>query len=387
MLKTNKLLKIVVINTMIFVVLLKIVDLFLQEDDQPNKINVERKINLKEFSPDIDFWLTPDDHYLTGTENLTQKPYRVRTDANGYIIGPDDFLSKTDSIEIFFFGGSTTECEFVDEEKRFPYLVGQILSQKIGKRITVRNAGVSGKNTVLCTLDLISKGIPLNPKIVVLMENINDLSHLTKTANYWKGPGSRSILIEHSINEDSNELYNIFRSIKNIICPNIYNRMINLLLTPQEADAIPVDEWEGFRNYNSSNYLDIEKQYANAILSFISLAKVYNIEVVLMTQFNRINLKDNFIADLYHKNMDNFINGSFENEKLDFGTFVNFYTMFNEKIRDISKREDLLLIDLADSIPSTKKYIYDAVHLNNAGSLLAAEIIAREIGSKFYQLN
>jgi len=163
--------------------------------------------------------------------------------------------------------------------------------------------------------------------------------------------------------------------------------MINLLLTTQEADAIPVDEWEGFRNYNSSDYRDIEEQYADAILSFISFAKVYNIEVVLMTQFNRINLKDNFIADLYRKNLDNFINGSFENEKLDFGTFVNLYTMFNEKIRDIAKKEDLLLIDLADSIPSNKKYIYDAVHLNNAGSLLAAEIIAREIGSKFYQLN
>jgi len=46
--------------------------------------------------------------------------------------------------------------------------------------------------------------------------------------------------------------------------------------------------------------------------------------------------------------------GSFDNEKLDFETFVNLYAMFNEKIRDIAKREGLLLIDLAESIPSNK---------------------------------
>jgi len=114
----------------------------------------------------------------------------------GFIIGPDDFMNKNDSIEINFFGGSTTECLFVDEEKRFPYLVGEMLSKKIGKQIIVRNAGVSGKNTMDLTLDFIIRGIPLHPRIVILMENVNDLSQLMYTGSYFEGPNTRAIILE-----------------------------------------------------------------------------------------------------------------------------------------------------------------------------------------------
>jgi lysophospholipase L1-like esterase len=371
MVKIRKLLKIIGINTIILLVLIKIVDLFLPERNISTIQNNIQVIKLAEHLPNADFTIIPIDDYIAKTENLIQKPYRVRTDSNGFIIGPNNIINKNDSIEIIFFGGSTTECLFVDEENRFPYLVGEILSKKNGKQIIVRNAGVSGRNTIKSTIDLIGRGIPLHPRIVVLMENVNDLSQLVHTGSYFEGPNTRAIFLE-SEPEPEKPYHQIFRSLKNIVFPNLYRLLKSII----RHETTTIDEWEGWKLDRKIDYYYIEKQYTNAILSFINFARVYNIEVVLMTQCNRMNLNDSFI-----------VNDSFNaNNRLPPELF-NYYALFNEKIRDIARGEGILLIDLADRIPSNSNYIYDAVHLNNAGSVLAAEIIAEEIESKFYKLN
>ena len=106
MVKIRKLLKIIGINIIILLVLIKIVDLFLQEESTSDFRFNNRLVKLVEHLPNADFTLIPDDNYIAGTENLIQKPYRLRTDSMGFIIGPDDFMNKNDSIEINFFGGS-----------------------------------------------------------------------------------------------------------------------------------------------------------------------------------------------------------------------------------------------------------------------------------------
>jgi hypothetical protein len=371
MVKIRNLLKIIGINIIILLGLIKIVDLFLNEKEENNsdfQFN-NRLVRLVEHLPNADFTLIPVDDYITGSENLIQKPYRLRTDTNGFIIGPKDLMNKNDSIEILFFGGSTTECLFVDEEKRFPYLVGEILSKKIGKRLIVRNAGVSGKNVMTSTLDLICRGIPLHPRIIVLMENINDLSQLMYAGSYYKGPTTRAFFSE---SKPERTYYKMLRALKNIFFPNIYR----ILKSKTGHETTTFDEWEGWRLDKEVDYYYMEKQYSNAVLSFINLARVYNIEVVLMTQFNRMNLNDSFITNSVLANRNKVPPALF-----------HYHALFNEKIRNISKREGILLIDLADSIPSNSNYIYDAVHLNSAGSEFAAKIIAEKIKSKFYKLN
>lgn len=255
-----------------------------------------------------------------------------------------------------------------------------MLSKKIGKQIIVRNAGVSGKNIMNSTFDLIIRGIPLHPRIVVLMENVNDLSQLMYTGNYFEGPNTRAILLETKLERP---YYKIFRSLKNIIFPNLYRILkskipnsYRILKSKIGHETTSIDEWEGCRLDKEIDYYYLEKQYSNAILSFINLARVHNIEVVLMTRFNRMNLNDSFI-----------VNNVLANRNKVPPTLFHYHALFNEKMRDISKREGILLIDLADSIPSNSNYIYDAVHLNSAGSELAAKIIAEKIESKFYKLN
>ena len=56
-----------------------------------------------------------------------QKPYVLRVDRQGFIM-PSKIHDHPD-LTIAFLGGSTTECIYVDEDNRFPYLVGRLLER------------------------------------------------------------------------------------------------------------------------------------------------------------------------------------------------------------------------------------------------------------------
>ena len=81
-----------------------------------------------------------------------------------------------------------------------------------------------------------------------------------------------------------------------------------------------------------------------------------------MTQFNRVNLED----ELFNKISLSMINKE---------EYVESYVRLNDIIREVSASRNVDLIDLANLIPSSSNYIYDAVHLNENGSKLAAEIL------------
>jgi hypothetical protein len=115
----------------------------------------------------------PPDLALRTSDGLEQKPYQVRTDADGFML-PYNIYDKPD-LTLVFLGGSTVACIYVDEDQRFPHLAGQLLEQKTGKKITSINSGVGGNNSLHSIDVLLNKIIPIKPDVVVMMHNINDL--------------------------------------------------------------------------------------------------------------------------------------------------------------------------------------------------------------------
>ena len=99
-------------------------------------------------------------------------------------------------LTIAFLGGSTTECIYVDEDNRFPYLAGRLLERQTHLKVNSYNAGRSGNNTLHCLNILLNKVVNLKPDIVVLMENINDLAILMYEKTYWNTNPSRSPIQE-----------------------------------------------------------------------------------------------------------------------------------------------------------------------------------------------
>jgi len=172
--------KVLFYNVIIIVVLLALLDpLFKKNTDEHQLLRSERTVILREYPPNIDTYKTPTEYALGRTNNLEKKPYRIRTNQHGFIIG--EHTPKADSADIIFFGGSTTECLYVNENKRFPYLVGEKLSTVSNKKVVSMNGGVGGSHTLHSTINLLTKAIRLRPEKVVLMHNINDLALMCKT--------------------------------------------------------------------------------------------------------------------------------------------------------------------------------------------------------------
>lgn len=264
----------------------------------------------------------------------TQK-YRFETDENGFI-KPTKIHEHPD-LNIFFLGGSTTECEYVDEPYRFPYLVGRILEKKTGKKINSYNGGKSGNNSIHSINNFVNKVIPLNPNIVVRMEAINDLSTLLYEATYWNRNRSRS----------------------NIGC---FNKNTSLLRNFN-------NEWaqSPFRDLilNVDHQAKIRKEYHKILTIFVAITKATGAVPILMTQFNKIENNPDFIIE--------------QNDIAFSQAYRQLYIDFQNITRQVAKENNIMLIDPAREIFETDKYLYDSVHLNNEGSKMMAEFISQKL--------
>ena len=55
-------------------------------------------------------------------------------------------------LTLAFLGGSTTECIYVDENNRFPYLAGRLIEEQTGLKVNSYNAGRAA--TTPCTASI-----------------------------------------------------------------------------------------------------------------------------------------------------------------------------------------------------------------------------------------
>ncbi len=274
--------------------------------------------------------------------DVTQK-YAFNVDENGFI--KPGKIHENPDVNIFFLGGSTTECEYVDEPYRFPYLSGRILEQKTGKKINAYNAGKSGNNSIHSINNLLNKIAPLNPHIVVRMENINDLSTLLYEATYWNKNRSRSNLACFSKN------FSNLRNFRNEWAESPFRDMI---LDEQHQQRIKVE-------------------YRKVLTLFVAITKAVGATPVLMTQVNRITNYSDFTV----KDNDEEFNKSYR--KL-YGDFQNI-------TRQVAQENNILLIDLAREIPDINEHLYDSVHFKNEGSKMVAEFIAKKLEKTVININ
>ena len=144
------------------------------------------------------------------------------------------------------------------------------------------------------------------------------------------------------------------RQIKDYLVPNSFE-----LLSGRLSNN---DDFEKFRGSDIVDIETIERQYRQSLNTFIDISLRWGVEPILMTQFNRINSDD----ELFNSN-----NYSIAEKEM----YILNYMRLNEVIREVSASRQIDLIDLAKLIPSSSEYMYDPFHLNENGSILAAEIL------------
>ncbi|MEW6657564.1 MAG: SGNH/GDSL hydrolase family protein [Thermodesulfobacteriota bacterium] len=323
-----------------------------------------RYIRLKEYRPLTRLLLPCPQKGLFGNDQVSPQTYQINVDSDGFIM-PSRRYAQPD-LSLVFLGGSTTECMFIDEGNRFPYLVGVILERETGKKINSYNGAMAGSNSLNAIDILVNKVIPLNPRIVVFMENINDLSTLLYEGTYWNKNSSRCPI------ETLNQKKWLGKILKEICIPNLSYSYRNLkdALSPGGEDEFAAARGKKLQ----VDQAKLNREFAMNLQTIISICQARGITPVLLTQASRITAQpDRAVKDYFDRLL--------ENGGISYWDFKEVYDSFNETIRRVGRQNQVLVIDLAGSVPADKTHIYDMVHLNTTGSRYAAGLIADRLKS------
>lgn len=326
-----------------------------------------RAIVLKEYRPSMSLRLQAG-ILETHHDTLPRKEFLLRIDNDGFII-PSKKYEHPDLI-LAFLGGSTTECRYVEEEQRFPYLTGVLLERGLAIKVNSYNAARSGNHTLHCLNILLNKVFPLKPNIVVMMHNINDLMILLYEKSYWSPNSARPVILD--INREI--VANFIKIIRDRWLPNFFMALRDFekslrLLRGSKETAENQDEFAAIRGKR----LEIDQEaltaeFAMNLQAFIDLCKARRAAPVLLTMASR-----------FKDQPDKIILDSIKKTSLDYAQYRALFEAFNDTIRGKARANHVLLIDLAKEIPPDKEYMYDLVHYNDRGSIKAAEIISGQL--------
>ena len=354
----------VLVAAVIVLIILAMIEFTLQLNSESNPARNSKYIKWRLHEPNISRVVSPDKEYLSKVDGVVLKSARYRTDDMGFIVSTQ--YHKEPELNIIFLGGSTTECIYVEESKRFPSLVGEQLTKDFNVKSNSFNGGRSGNASVHSINNMWNVAMKKNPDYVVWMHNINDLVTLIHTNSYWSDNSSRNLIADYGG-------YDVFKHIKNKTFPRLYDLISPGIKRVKRAISTnQPDEFAGVRNVQfKGNFDDMKRQFESNLKIFISMAKQHGVTPIIMTQPNRFvaNPNDMVLADLT----------KISSKGISYEQWKYYYSEFNQSIRDVSEKAQVLLIDLDSHVPKNNSYMYDAVHLTDKGSELVADIVTKII--------
>jgi lysophospholipase L1-like esterase len=288
-------------------------------------------------------------------------------DRQGFIM-PSRVHDRPD-LTIVFLGGSTTECVYVDEDNRFPCLVGRLLEQQTRLKVNSCNAARSGNNSLHSLNILLNKVVNLKPDIVVMMHNINDLAILMYEKTYWNTNPSRSPIQERlpTFKTVGQDLRRTFYLVRDLTIPNLSRELKKIFSFPGKTKG---DEFRGVRGQKITiDQKLLVREFSLNLQTFINLCRARGIIPVLMTQPSRLT---NHPDPLIQKMMGNLE----ASQGITYAEFKGAFDRLNRTIRDVGAKNRVLVIDLVGEIPPVKENICDVAHFNDRGSRLVAARIA-----------
>lgn len=315
------------------------------------KRGVERYIALRENRPSSDIPQTPSTWLMTVSDGLERASYPFRVDNDGYLM--PSAVHKDPDVTVAFLGGSTTECMYMQEQERFPYLVGRQMEQALGLKVNTLNGGASGNHTMHSVLALLGKVLPRNPQAVVFMECINDLNFLIAVGNYWSKHGTRGIIYDKE-----------YGPVKSFLIEHFMHREVLVAKTD--------DEFAAQRGKQHPFNLDaIAKAYRKNLELAVFICRQNGITPVFMTQFNRFTEQPD---EKMLRNMEGIIKNG-----VDYATYRAAYMVFENIVRQVAAQQKVSLIDLDALVPKDKVHMYDVVHLTPKGARLVADIVSERL--------
>ncbi len=282
---------------------------------------------------------------------------------------PEDFSNH---LKIVAIGGSTTESLYQTDNKAWPLVLSNLLSNNFS-RVWVNNAGLEGHTTFGHRILLNDYVGNLQPDIALFLVGANDVG--------------KSNPSDHDAEHVKNGIYlqsleGFLKSLSNYteivatlldIYRHLRARQLGIVHTNLDLTRL------GHKNPSNLTSEEILRTHRNSYASeyegrlneMITIARKYNIDPVIITQplllgegiddVTNVNLQT-VSVNLHHKSISGYL-------------AWQILEIYNDVSRKVARKHGILLIDLARKLPKSSRYFYDYVHYTDAGALMVGKVV------------
>jgi lysophospholipase L1-like esterase len=324
--------------------------------------------------------LKTEPHSLVGVSSEGQ----FHTNSRG-IRGPE--FSPQDRLRILCIGGSTTECVYLDDAKTWPARLSQSLAERTSG-VWVGNVGRSGLKAVdhVTLVNELPEAQMVDYWLVLM--GVNDLgqqingTYASSAASTWhqtfayRRPGL-SLQLRRPLQ----------RNLFLVDCLDRLRKRVSLLFEErgltvyQDVQAIWMDDLRSQRKQarisdGLPDLVPFLSEYEQQIMRLIQAARRSGKTIVFATQ-----------PLLYHENMTAQERNQCLFMPMPDGTMLAIekaleaMRLYNDRLKEVCRREGVLCIDLANRITPSLDVFYDDCHFNEAGAVQVADILAGELAA------
>jgi hypothetical protein len=317
----------------------------------------------------------PNKEYLKGFDPFLQNKLvpDVKFGINSYGFRGEEIhkVKPNNTKRIFLLGGSTVLSARVEFEKSHARILENSLRESISSmEIEVLNAGNHWHTSKHSIIKYLFKVRNFDPDLIIVWHGINDLvrSFASQQFSYGKYQedyshfyGALSGVFHGHVSHHKTKPIIEFESI-------LMNRISKQRVLFKDLITGPIEtKIEYIKCPNFPSLIPFEKN----MRSLVHLAKSDGVEIILATQPNMFkqNLTQEekdmlFFAKTFCTNQSN--------QAPDLNSMINGMNLFNSKIRQICKEENIGLIDLEKKVSKKAQFFCDDVHYTEDGNKLIA---------------
>jgi len=283
--------------------------------------------------------------------------------------GPEPKEAHPEAIRIFAIGGSTTESFYQPDGYDWPAIAENVLLAN-GLNVWMNNAGLDGHSTFGHNILLNDFLIDLKPDIILVMAGLNDVSRLEMDeTNIRRGLqfGSRREVVT-SLAHYSEIMATMLHLHRVYVASRQGLRHAFLDFSSLGEIEYPFNHIDEVLEYQEEWFLD---GFRARLTAFVETSLRNEIKPVLITQATAVGfgIDPHTGIDLAAVDLGGFSGA----------LFWSMVEQYNDVIREIAKKNDLLLIDLARELYKNTLFFYDAVHMTDAGAAETGQIIGTRL--------
>lgn len=279
----------------------------------------------------------------------------IQTDEDGFLLPNFEKKGKDQAITIAFLGGSTTECFWVKDTSRFPYLAGKMITDEFNISTRILNSGVAGNNTHHSLNILLNKIINYRPNIVIMMHATNDAGVLMSRLGNYKSAMIKEV--KPSIFDLLTRKFYVLGFLRHIRAQYLLQKE-NTEIALKGIESVILRD-KSFEAWDKDSLDKALEQFSIRLQIFVDIVKDINATPVLLTMPSCKKID----YELTDGGKRTFLGG------------LKYLEPFNVKIREVANLKKCKLIDLEKELEKEEKYFYDYIHFSDEGSERIAEII------------